>query len=98
MGIFGAGIATALSYILIGTMRMRTVKKDFDLRIDYKRMLSSILVLCVLTATMILTEHSFYYIISVLLTALVIYINHNMLADILRMLSNLAKNIIKKRV
>ena len=42
IGIFGAGIATALSYLLIGTMRMKTVKKNFNLQIDYKRMLSII--------------------------------------------------------
>ena len=97
MGIYGAGIATAISYILIVTMRMKAVKKDFNLLIDYKRMLSSIGLLCVLTATMIFSNHIVYYGISTLLTIIIIYINRKILINIANMIANLFKNILSKR-
>ena len=98
MGIFGAGIATAISYILIGTLRMRTVKKDFHLQIDYKRMLSSFLLLCSLSATMIFSDHAVYYIISAILTAAIVFINWNMLINIAKILFSFIWNLKKKRV
>ena len=97
IGLYGAGIATALSFLLIGTMRMKTVRKDFDLRIDYKRMISSIVVLCILTATMIFADHVIYYTISAALTVVIILINRHMLIDIAKMLLRLLKNTAKKR-
>ena len=55
-GIFGAGIATAFSYLVIGVMRMQTVKKDFDIQIEMKRMSISIVLLVALTMTMISSD------------------------------------------
>ena len=98
MGLFGAGVATAVSYILIGILRMRTVKKEFDLRIDYKRMVCSIVVLCFLTATMIFADYTIFYIVSALLTVLIICIYRNMLVEIVNMLSNFIKNITRKKL
>lgn len=97
MGIYGAGIATVISYTVIGIMRMKAVKKDFDLLIDYRRMISSIGVLCVLTATMIFSNHVVYYFASALLTVLIIYINQKMLINIVKVIANLFKNILSKR-
>lgn len=96
IGLFGAGIATAVSYILIGTMRMRFVKKDFDLRIDYKRWISSIVVLCILTATMIFSDIAICYLVSALLVVLIVCIYRKMLVEIVDMLFNFIRSIVKK--
>ena len=96
IGIFGAGIATAISYLLIGTMRMRTVRKDFDIQIDYKRVIISITLLSSLTASMIFADHALYYILSAIITIAIIVINWARMKDIVDMVVNLIRRISRK--
>ena len=95
-GIFGAGIATAVSYLLIGSMRMTTVKKKFDIRIEYRRMWISILFLSILTGTMILADRMVYYIFSVILVVLIMIINRRRLLDVGKILVSFVKRYITK--
>ena len=96
LGIFGAGIATAISYLLIGTMRMRTVKKDFDIQIEMKRMSISIVLLIALTATMIFSDRIIWLIASSALCIGILALNANRLKDIISMLWGLTRSILKK--
>jgi O-antigen/teichoic acid export membrane protein len=84
-GIYGAGIATALSYVLIGTMRMRSVKKIMALTIDYGRMVPSIALLCALTCTMIGGTSGWWLAASVLIACTILFINRHRLFDIATM-------------
>ena len=85
-GIFGAGIATALSYALIGIMRMRYVRKDMALAIDYGRMLPSIAMLSVLTWSMILGTRGLPLAASISLVCAILVVNRTRLSDIFSML------------
>lgn len=96
LGIFGAGIATAISYFVIGTMRMRTVNKEFDIQIEMKRMSISVILLVALTATMIFSDNTICLVASIVLCLGIIVINANRIKDIISMLMGLAHNFLKK--
>ena len=96
IGIFGAGIATAISYLLIGTLRMKTVKKDFDIKIDYKRMVCSIGLLSILTATMIYSDNVVFYIASAVIVIIILLINRVRLLDVAQMMRKMVKKKRKK--
>jgi len=96
LDIFGAGIATAISYLVIGTMRMRAVNKEFDIIIEMKRMSISVILLVCLTVTMIFSDNTICVVASIVLCLGIIAINANRIKDIFSMLMGLARNILKK--
>lgn len=97
VGIYGAGTATALSYLLIGVMRMHAVRKNFHIRIEYLRMLVSLLLLSALAVTMILSDHSIFTIVSIALTGAIVVVNWEKLKDIAQMMFQLVTRK-KKRI
>lgn len=91
LGIFGAGTATAISYLMIGVMRMRSVRKYLHIEIEYPRMLISLLLLGVLTVTMIYSDNGIYALVSAAITCLIIMINREKLLDISKMMLRLVR-------
>ena len=75
---------------------MYTVKKDFDIQIEMKRMSISVVLLIALTATMIMSDNVYCLVASILLCVTIVVINANRIKDIVAMIKNLALNNLKR--
>lgn len=97
MGIYGAGVATGLSYMLIFAMRIISVRKNFDLKIEYKKLLTLLAFLFILTATMIFSDNTVFYVVSAVLTLLIIVFNYDTLYEIVKEFSGILKKTAKSK-
>lgn len=96
VGLFGAGIATAISYMLIGYMRINAIRKNYPIVIEKKRFILSYLLLISLTVSMIFTETMLGVGVSIILCGLVFLVNRRKILGIIKVCLNMAQTVLRK--
>lgn len=95
-GIYGAGIATLVSYFVISSMRMNAIQKEHPIETNYIKVFISYVLMLVLSCIVIIRTAPILLVIVGNLYIVLLVINRKQLLQMMQMVKNVTNTVLKK--